>query len=97
MINAAPAGRADDFSWPRRAPAPVGADPVVATTTLPMTPMLASSGAAQQKDATPAPAAAAAAAAAARARAQQAAARQRARVAQSPYRQQSPFFFFFGR
>jgi hypothetical protein len=93
----APAGRADDFSWPRRAPAPVGADPVVATATLPMTPMLASSGAAQQKDATPAPAAAAAAAAAARARAQQAAAQQRARVAQSPYRQQSPFFFFFGR
>jgi hypothetical protein len=95
----APAGRADDFSWPRRAPAPVGADPVVATTTMPMTPMLASNGATQEKDATPTPAAAAAAAAAARARAaqQQAAARARPRVAQSPYRQQSPFFFFFGR
>jgi len=37
----APAGRADDFVWPRRDVAPVGADPVVATTTLPMTPMLA--------------------------------------------------------
>jgi hypothetical protein len=37
----APAGRADDFAWPRRAPAPVGADPVVANTTLPMTPMVA--------------------------------------------------------
>jgi hypothetical protein len=94
----APAGRADDFSWPRRAPAPVGADPVVATTTIPMTPMLASNAATQQKDAAPAPAAAAAAAAAARARAQQAAAHARPRVAQSPYyRQQSPFFFFFGR
>ena len=37
--NRAPAGRADDFAWPRRPVAPVGTDPVVATTTLPMTPM----------------------------------------------------------
>jgi hypothetical protein len=37
--NRAPAGRADDFIWPRRPVAAVGADPVVATTTLPMTPM----------------------------------------------------------
>jgi uncharacterized protein len=37
----APAGRADDFSWPRRGIAPVGSDPVVATTDLPMTPMVA--------------------------------------------------------
>jgi uncharacterized protein len=37
----APAGRADDFAWPRRAIAPVGSDPVVTTTDLPMTPMLA--------------------------------------------------------
>jgi hypothetical protein len=36
-----PAGRADDFSWPRREVAPVGSDPVVATTDLPMTPMVA--------------------------------------------------------
>ncbi len=36
-----PAGRADDFAWPRRAPAPLDADPVVARTTLPMTPMQA--------------------------------------------------------
>jgi uncharacterized protein len=36
---AAPAGRSDDFVWPRRAIAPVGGDPVVATTTVPMTPM----------------------------------------------------------
>jgi hypothetical protein len=36
-----PAGRADDFAWPRRGVAPVGNDPVVATTDLPMTPMLA--------------------------------------------------------
>jgi len=37
----APAGRADDFAWPRRDIAPVGSDPVVATTDLPMTPMVA--------------------------------------------------------
>jgi hypothetical protein len=34
-----PAGRADDFTWPRRGVAPLGTDPVVATTTTPMTPM----------------------------------------------------------
>jgi len=37
----APAGRADDFAWPRRGVAPVGSDPAVATTELPMTPMVA--------------------------------------------------------
>jgi hypothetical protein len=37
----APAGRADDFAWPRRDIAPLGNDPVVATTDLPLTPMLA--------------------------------------------------------
>lgn len=31
-----PAGRSDDFAWPRRSVAPFGADPVVATTTLPL-------------------------------------------------------------
>jgi hypothetical protein len=36
-----PAGRADDFAWPRRTVAPFGKDPVVATTDLPMTPMVA--------------------------------------------------------
>jgi uncharacterized protein len=41
---AAPAGRADDFAWPRRDVAPVGSDPVVATTDLPMTPMVAERG-----------------------------------------------------
>jgi hypothetical protein len=35
-----PAGRADDFAWPRRGVAPLGTDPVVATTTIPMTPMV---------------------------------------------------------
>ena len=30
---APPAGRSDDFTWPRRAIAPFGTDPVVATTT----------------------------------------------------------------
>jgi hypothetical protein len=37
----APAGRADDFAWPRRGVAPVGTDPVAVTATLPMTPMQA--------------------------------------------------------
>jgi uncharacterized protein len=41
-----PAGRADDFAWPRRTVAPFGKDPVVATTDLPMTPMVAERGAA---------------------------------------------------
>jgi hypothetical protein len=40
----APAGRADDFAWPRRNVAAVGSDPVVATTELPMTPMVAERG-----------------------------------------------------
>jgi hypothetical protein len=31
-----PAGRSDDFRWPRRAIAPIGTDPVVATTTEPI-------------------------------------------------------------
>jgi hypothetical protein len=31
-----PAGRSDDFKWPRRAIAPIGTDPVVATTTEPI-------------------------------------------------------------
>jgi len=90
----APAGRADDFNWPRRSPAPVGADPVVATATLPMTPMVASSGA-QQKTASAAPGTPAAAPA----RAAQAPVRARPRVSQYGYgyRQQNPFFFFFGR
>jgi hypothetical protein len=58
----APAGRADDFAWPRRTVAPVGADPVVASTDLPMTPMVAERGAAPSS-ATPAAATAVAAAA----------------------------------
>jgi uncharacterized protein len=36
-----PAGRADDFMWPRRGVAPVGTDPAVAVAELPMTPMVA--------------------------------------------------------
>jgi len=58
---AAPAGRADDFAWPRRNVAPVGADPVVATTTMPTTPM-------QERKTAAAPAAAPSAPAAAPAR-----------------------------
>jgi uncharacterized protein len=53
-----PAGRADDFAWPRRTVAPVGSDPAVTTTDLPMTPMVA------EKPASGTSAAAAAAAAA---------------------------------
>jgi len=34
-----PIGRADDFVWPRRSVLPQGADPVVATSTTPLTPM----------------------------------------------------------
>ena len=33
---APPAGRSDDFKWPRRVVAPIGTDPVVATTTEPI-------------------------------------------------------------
>jgi hypothetical protein len=36
-----PAGRGDDFSWPRRGVAPFGTDPVVATTNLPLPEMQA--------------------------------------------------------
>ena len=35
-----PAGRGDDFAWPRRGVAPFGADPAVATTNLPLPVML---------------------------------------------------------
>jgi hypothetical protein len=37
--NRVPVGRADDFAWPRRTVLPQGADPVVATSTTPITPM----------------------------------------------------------
>jgi uncharacterized protein len=36
----APQGRADDFAWPRRDVSPAGMDPVAATTTFPITPMI---------------------------------------------------------
>ncbi|HEY4774423.1 MAG TPA: SGNH family hydrolase [Xanthobacteraceae bacterium] len=97
---AAPAGRADDFAWPRRAPAPVGMDPVAATTKLPMTPMIA------ERSAQPALAAAPAGA-------RPGGATRTARAGMNPrpptrigpvqppfeYRRPSfgPFFFFFGR
>src|SRR5262249_6899842 len=80
---AAPAGRADDFAWPRRTVAPVGADPVVATTDLPMTPMVAERGSA------PATATAAAAAPATPTTAAAAPA-QRPRVRAAEYRQYRP-------
>ncbi len=101
----APAGRADDFAWPRRAPAAVGADPVAATTDLPMTPMLASNGAAPAPGAAPGTQAAgpgtpgiAPGAGPARARVVQApAARARPRVSYQQNQYRNPFFFFFGR
>jgi uncharacterized protein len=78
----APAGRADDFAWPRRTVASFGTDSVVATTDLPMTPMVADQGSAS---ATAAPADATAVAAAAPA------APRRVRTAE--YTQYRPDFF----
>ena len=37
--NRVPIGRADDFTWPRRTVLPQGTDPIVATSTTPLTPM----------------------------------------------------------
>jgi uncharacterized protein len=92
----APAGRADDFSWPRRNVAPVGADPAVATTELPMTPMVAerTTGPAKPADAATDPAAAQAAAAK---QAQQQQAAQRTRSAASYQTQYRPSIFGGGR
>jgi uncharacterized protein len=78
----APAGRADDFAWPRRGVAPVGKDPVVATTDLPMTPMVADRGSA--------PASAAAAEATAVAAAAPVAPKTPVRVRAAEYRQYRP-------
>jgi hypothetical protein len=102
---AAPAGRSDDFVWPRRGVAPVGSDPVVATTTLPMTPMQPEKPVAVAATPASEPAktrTAAAPAAAARPRAsaqQQAQQREREQREQREQRAQSrPFFFpFFSR
>ncbi len=86
---ASPAGRADDFAWPRRGVAAFGTDPVVATTTLPLPVMQAPPA----KTTVPVPDAPAIAAAAAV---------RRAAAAQRPQQQQpqpasrgfSPFPFF---
>ena len=88
-----PAGRADDFAWPRRTVAPLGADPVVATTDLPMTPMVADRAAAPGS----ATAAGATAVAAASPVAQKAPVRIRAaeyRQYRPDYRRQQQFNFF---
>ena len=87
-----PAGRADDFTWPRRDVAPIGKDPIVTTTDLPMTPMVADRGS------TPATAAAAGAAPAATAAAAPVQPARRVRTAdyaqyRPDYRRQ-PFNFF---
>ncbi len=96
--TASPAGRADDFSWPRRTVAPLGSDPLVATTDLPMTPMASERNAAPTATAANAdPAAAAAAAQAAAAKQQQAARTRRADYQQTQYRpdlRRQPFNFF---
>ena len=89
-----PAGRADDFVWPRRGPAPLDADPVVARTTIPMTPMLAERPGVTK--------AAAAVPEKQRARVSRTAsnAPREARDPREARRQkpaQSPFFFFFSR
>ncbi|MFD2182663.1 GDSL-type esterase/lipase family protein [Rhodoplanes azumiensis] len=81
-----PAGRADDFAWPRREPAAVGADPVVAYTTLPMTPMKG-----EKQMVADAPAAVAPATAAAPKPPGQSAPRV-ARAPQPQYQQQQSFF-----
>ncbi|MDQ2082992.1 DUF459 domain-containing protein [Xanthobacteraceae bacterium Astr-EGSB] len=101
---AAPAGRSDDFAWPRRDIAPVGSDPVVATTTLPMTPMLpekpvvvAATPASEPAKARTAAAPSHAAAARPRPSAQQQA-QQREREQREQRAQSRPFFFpFFSR
>lgn len=89
-----PAGRADDFAWPRRAPAPLDADPVVARTTLPMTPMLAERPGVEKVAAAP------------EKQPQQRPRVSRATLAQrearrverqQPQQTRSPFFFFFNR
>jgi hypothetical protein len=99
----APAGRSDDFVWPRRSVAPVGTDPVVATVTVPMTPMqpekpVAVATAPTTEAARSRPAAAPAAQAAARPRpsGQQQVQRDPRRYPQQ--QEQRPFFFpFFSR
>jgi hypothetical protein len=102
----APAGRGDDFAWPRRNVAPLGADPVVATTSTPITPMQT-----DQRQAAAAPGAAPAAAPGAAPARPARSTRQAASVPRSPgfFGQQrpeprrvapspQPFFFpFFGR
>jgi hypothetical protein len=86
-----PAGRADDFAWPRRAPAPLDGDPVVARTSLPMTPMLAERPGSKT----------AAAEVPAQVRRQSgprtAAAQQQRDAARRGAQQQQNFFFFFQR
>jgi uncharacterized protein len=83
----APAGRADDFAWPRRGVAPVGKDPVVAATDLPMTPMVADRGSA------PAPATAAPADGTALAAAAPVAPQPTRRARTAEYTQYRPDFF----
>jgi len=87
-----PAGRADDSVWPRRQPAPLDADPVVARTTLPMTPMLAERPGVEKVAAAPEKAQEKPQ----RPRVSRATAERReARRVERQQEQRSPFFFFF--
>jgi hypothetical protein len=94
----APAGRADDFAWPQRDVAAVGGDPVVTTTDLPMTPMVA------QREGTRVEVSAAEATSAAARRPQRVVARRTPRqvyanaqwMYRPDYRRQSPLFQPFG-
>ncbi len=86
-----PAGRADDFVWPRRGPAPLNADPVVARTSIPMTPMLAERPGMTKVAAVPEKQ---------RPRVARTAANSPREQQRDPRRQQQtppPFFFFFSR
>lgn len=95
-IMPVPAGRADDFAWPRRAPAPLDTDPVVARTSLPMTPMLTErAGTAKTAAAAPTPAQLRQLRNARTAAAVQQ--QQRDGRRQWQQQQQQPFFFFFHR
>jgi hypothetical protein len=86
-----PAGRADDFAWPRRAPAPVDGDPVVARTAIPLTPMLAERPGTKTAEVQPAPAQVR------RPSGPRVSSQQREAARRGAQQQQQNFFFFFQR
>ena len=86
-----PAGRADDFAWPRRAPAPVDGDPVVARTAIPLTPMPAERPGTKTAEVQPAPAQVR------RPSGPRVSSQQREAARRGAQQQQQNFFFFFQR